>query len=314
MTRSTFAIMLAIALFPAIMPARAENAPAVAVGLSATEISTVDRITISLEITLPTGRTVEPFLAAATAALQSAGWTVVSSSTDSPRLGPADTLTHRATILAEPFLPGEYTIPAFGITAVDEAGHPQTIKSEPALVAVRSVLPDDEADPLHKPGQSGTGDQTGDSPLGDLRPTPDEPRPAPFIAVIAGVIAFAGIALASRAALATRRPHTPDPIRDLERLARSGQQSDSLDAVERAFRACLRISAGDEVAGLATSRVADALARRGINDADAAECARLLHDFEHTRYAPAGEIATGEPLTARALSLARRLREAGGRA
>lgn len=314
MKRASFAILLILALSPGLTAARETSTPAAAIGLSSTDITTVDRLTITIDITLPPGRTIEPFLPGTTRALEAAGWSVISGSTTPPRLGTDGSLTHRASFLVEPFLPGEYSVPPFDITTIDQAGGTHTITTQPAKVTVRSVLPDDEADQLPQPGVNDTSNMTGDAPLGDLRPPPDEPRPGPLIAVIVGVLVFTGIAFAARAALATRRPPTRDPIRDLERLARGGQNADSLDAAERAFRECLRISAGDGVAGLATSRVAAALHQRGINHEVAAGCADILCEFEHARYAPTGDRASGESIASRALSLARKLREAGGHA
>jgi hypothetical protein len=284
MTLETPAIpgrLLACAL--ALLLACAARAQDATVTLSRDAITTADRLTLEVAFTVAPGWRLDPWIDGARSALEQAGWTVVSATADAPALASETegAITHRARFLLEPFLEGDYAIPPLSADAVPVRGEPVELTTPARTVPVASVLPEDEpvrlpmpidaeasADNADAPDAPAAGGSTeADAPLGVLRPVPDEPSDgAPRLALIGSAIAImgAGIAVlvAVRSARTPRVGRAPDPVREIERLARATDPD--LALIYRHLRELSRRPAG-----------------RGRGDLDA-----LIARLECARYAP----------------------------
>lgn len=280
MTRPVRTILaLFVAIVVLVQGARAQDA---SVTLSSESITTTDRLVITVAFRVAPGWTLGPWAASARATLEGAGWTVNAIETGEVRLADGGTvLLHTAAIELEPFLAGEYTIPAIEAVATsvrtdsgkdvgegdpawhlsgrpdpdgegaivdgsaampDHAaareraanrarGNAITLATDPLTVEVVSVLPESEPDRLPLPvdllpePDAAQNPEQGDTPLGVLRPVPDEPSPAPVLLIVGSalvlVVGIFAVSVAVVAAGEPKRAKPTDPIRALEKLARS---------------------------------------------------------------------------------------------
>ena len=256
-----FPLLLLAFLLPACTDSTAPPAPAAqreleldAITLNLrvddTDITTTDRITVTLDTDYPADQTVAPTIEF-DQALADAGWTLIARHDDPPRRLDRSRLRRTTTVVIEPFLPGDYEIPGFTINAGDRSA-----RLEPVPVTVAALLPED--------------DPVDESPeLTELKepppPAPDATTPIAVVAVsAAAVAAIAGFAVALR----RRGPTQPTP-------------SEQLRAAERAAR---RIADAPEVTNAhleelhAAVRTAEQIAAQ--RDAD------LAADLERARFGP----------------------------
>lgn len=236
--------------------------------LSSTELTTADRVTLTVTVDTDPAYTVEPWREAAAAALAGAGWTVVSSAASAPVLAESGRVRRSASFVLEPFLAGRYPFPEIVITALGPGGERRTASVTVPEVTVRSLLPEDE--PVQIPGMpapDSAGALGGDLVLGTLRPAPEPAQPGRGVLVlilIGASFAVAAVALlvARRVWRAFRRGGGADPVADLDRLVRSVRTIEDLAPVDHAVRLAAR--------------------RYGVqNDLDG-----LLARLERVRYAP----------------------------
>ncbi|USN98557.1 MAG: hypothetical protein H6810_10325 [Phycisphaeraceae bacterium] len=261
--------------------------------LSATSITVTDRVTLTVTLETDPDYTVEPWKDDAAKQLEGAGWTVVSTTADAPALH--DGRIERTTrLLLEPFLDGDYDVPAITCTAIGPAGEKQTVELAASKVEVTSRLPADETVQLPLPGLPTATPSDGDRPLGELRvvPGPKLAEPSAFLvgAIIVPLVAAAGIVVIVVGAAGKRRGRPSDVWRELERSTKLVRSVDDLGPVDRAFRACL-VLAPERKSG---------------------EAVALLERLERARYAKLARGVDACALADEVARVARALREAAG--
>jgi hypothetical protein len=206
-----------------------------AVAVDRADITTVDRVIVSVDLTLPDGTTAD-FTPPLEDRFSAAGWSVIEITTAPPIALGENLRRSRTRATLEPFLPGQAAIPP--ITAdLSGPGAATEITSEPIPVSVASLL--DQDDPL-----------AASPELVEAR----DPPPAPAattdrIAIVAAAIGVPTILVALLVLIADRRPreHAEPSLRDLARRVRRIANRDApdateLEAVDRALRAAQRIA------------------------------------------------------------------------
>ncbi|MFT5423569.1 MAG: hypothetical protein ACI89L_001349 [Phycisphaerales bacterium] len=186
-----------------------------------TTLRTVDRLTLTIQATAPAGMVVRDVALDA----EGAGWTVVDQPLPEASLNEEGRAVRTDTLVLEPFLDGEYTIPPI-LASFAAPGAPGSVQltTTPIAIRVESVLPEEASvDDLA-------------APAGPIDPPAAAPRPtSPWVvggAALAGVGVLAVLVVLVRARLAREplpdfagelrllRAHpTPDAEHDRDRLA-----------------------------------------------------------------------------------------------
>jgi hypothetical protein len=283
---------------------------------SADEITVADRVTLVVRLRADARLAVEPWVDAARAAFEEAGWTVVSISADPPQIEPSGAVRHEARVVLEPFLPGSYRVPALTWSAAGALDDRATASSPEAEIVVRSLLPEDEAVDLpigRKPWEE-AADPAGDAPLGATRPVPELAEPVPAWWYAAGVGGLLGAAFLVRLTLSRTRRSRGDAGRDgwadLATLA-SHPAGASPASVDRSLRAGLAGRLGPAAFALAPADAEEALRSAGVAPEAARRVSALLAALESARYAPGGRGHDARSLAAEAARLAPSVRGGG---
>lgn len=210
----------------------------IALSTDRVELTTVDRLTLTLAATYPldTPYTPDP---AYLDALEAAGWTVVSSRVEPPRAAGDGRLVRTSIATLEPWLPGDYEIPGFEVTWNDLSA-----AVDPIAVTVTPLLADD--DPLAESAE-----------LTELRDAPEASDSPRVLIVVVGAAVVLGAVAAVTFVRGGRRDRDFDPAdafraaeRTARRIADSSEVSrEDLDRLAEAVRTAERLGApgGGEV-------------------------------------------------------------------
>lgn len=251
MTRSVRTILALMLLVACVHRACAQDAT---LSVSSESPTTADRITLGVAFTVAPGWTLDPFLPGARTALTEAGWTVVATTAQGPAAarGHDDRapIRHAFEIVCEPFLAGDYAIPALTAVATNPEGGRQELTTDARTITVASVLPEGEEVrlPLSMPPEASANadapadadDKPADIPLGEFRDLPSERRaPSAFLPLFGAAVAIGGAVFAiiagarARSRAGCERPL--DPVRTLRTLARDPNPDPAL--TDRCVRA-----------------------------------------------------------------------------
>lgn len=189
-------------------------------------------------------------------ALSLPGWTVLEDRRGAPRRLADGRRALRRELLLEPFLPGDYAIPALSFRAVNAAGQEGRVLTELIKVPVTGALPKEEREqpgPLAPPPEPWPikAEVAAGKPLWIL---------APGLGAAAAVIAL--ILLRRRRPLALPRERAA-ALKAITIGADADARRAALDALEPALRQTLGAREGLEGAGALT--VDELLARQGPN-------------------------------------------------
>ena len=297
MTRSVRAILALVLLVSCVLRVGAQDAT---LSVSNESPTTADRITLDVAFTVAPGWTLDPFLPGARTALTEAGWTVVATTAQGPAAaGGHDNrapIRHAFEIVCEPFLAGEYALPALTAVATNPEGGRQELTTDARTITVASVLPEGEEVrlPLSMPAEASTSSDTpadanakpADLPLGQFRDLPSERRtPSAFLPLFGAAVAIGGAAFAiiagarARSGAGCERPL--DPVRTLRTLARDPNPDPAL--TDRCVRALAsrndlapahRASLDNLIARLETLRYAHNERRDDASSANAGSLAK----------------------------------------
>ncbi|MEM7754337.1 MAG: hypothetical protein AAF297_01735 [Planctomycetota bacterium] len=198
---------------PAATQSTAAGELTLTIAASDTQLTTTDRLTLTLTAEYPTTANYahDP---AFLDAVESAGWTIVATHADPPRLIQAGRLARTSTAILEPFLPGDYEIPSLTATFAGE-----TATLDPIPVSVNGLLPED--------------DLLAESPeLAELRKPPPiiEDNSTALPVVIAIVVTFTAVVLIIRRNATTPTDASPaDQLRDAVRTVRRIADASAID-------------------------------------------------------------------------------------
>ncbi len=168
-------------------------------------IALTDRLTLALTLDTPPGEDGSlPPLPSIGEKL--GGWRVVSVAPRELRRSAAGGMARGADVVLEPFLPGEYEIPALEFRVKDERGSPgRTLRTAPLKVRVESLLDDSAAS------------KTIGAERGIIDSTATNDHPWTIIGAAGGVLALAA---AGAVVIARRRRRAPEPLPDAWKIAR----------------------------------------------------------------------------------------------
>lgn len=248
--------------------------------LSRDHLTTADDVRLTLEATAGAGANAvlpEP-------PADIGGFTLAERRRAAPRLSADGGLTTSETWVLDPFLPGDYTIPALEVRCTDKDGAVTTIRTNPVTVAVASVLPQDQQDTAE---------------IGPAREVVDpEPPPQSNRAIwAAGAAALAVFVVVGAGILWTiRRRHelTPDPYLAAERRIREiqgeaiGDPAAAITEASTLVRSCL----ADRLEPMAATRTTDELLASpslafNLSEVDMGALRASLHASDAVKFAGA---------------------------
>lgn len=285
------------------------------VGLEVSDdsIRTVDELDITLVVAVAPGWVVADQSGALEELLAEAGWAVTAVRALPPDATPEGHVRLRWASTVEPFLDGEYAIPAMTISARPTGGgEPDLATTEPQTVTVTSVLDAAERE------AAGDLDTAISAVHAELRqPEISAPSGLPGWARIligAGVAALAAIAaavlsLAVRSRLADGHSTGGDELSRL-RCAAEGRSSDPVADASFGLRAIIGIVTGRDGSALSTDDVRTALSEAALAS-ESARAAGLIARLEAARFAPHAGGAP-EALATEALAVGQRLLDLRG--
>ena len=200
-------------------------------------IRTVDRLTVALHAVGDPG----VLLAPPTFDPTEAGWTVVSRVDEPLRADAHGRTVLRSTMIVEPFLEGDYTLPPATLAYTDRHGAEGTLLSEPLTITVHPVLTPEDSPTLAAPAP--------------MLPAPGEPGDSnrgaiPWLIAAAAAVAALAIAIPL---LRRRPPNPPQSPQDRLRELASRPEVDP----EAAYAAITRALAGEHQPNPAARALAD---------------------------------------------------------
>jgi hypothetical protein len=291
---------------PAVERTVRQGPASVTLSLDRTNMTAAERLTLRLLVTSPAGAAMDwPPI---TVGEKLGGFTVVTRRDPPPALGDGGATTTGVEVVLEPFLPGQYQIPAFIFGFRSPGAERTTISTEPVAVTVRSLL----------------GDTTEGLSPGPIRGIVDPPAPGgwgpwPIVGAVAGMAGLCTVAtMAARRFRARSAPS--DPIdtalqelaglrRDLE--GRTGAPASVFDLTAALLRRSLTAVCDERAAGMTTEEILAAAPGWPIlRTQDTDDLRRILPLCDQARYAAAA--ATREQAldaVARATAVVERLRD-----
>lgn len=237
------------------------------------EMSVADRLRVEVWISVPPGARAE----IADSGPKFGGFTVVSREPSPPEPVEGGGVRTGVTLVLEPFLAGEYEVPAIVAACVEAGGARTDLASDPLVIPVRSIADERELEPAPARGV--------------VEPAPDAGARWWWV-VGAGV---AAAAVAGGAAVRRRKPRRTDggacaalAALEARRGASGPMTAEDADAIVRALRAAVS-SRGESRAGQLDAEGLAACAARSLTHAEAETLRGVLARCDAARFGGEGE-------------------------